>query len=314
MAHIAVIGGQNVDIFGRPDAPLVARDSNPGKVRVSEGGVARNIAFNLSLLGEHVKFITAFGGDIYATRLAASCRQAGIDISNSLFIDEGATSIYLFITNENGDMELAVSDMEIYEEITPAFLLRKMAAINEAGLCVVDTNLTEEALRCVAENCVRPIFADAVSTAKAKKLQGILGRLHTLKVNRLEAGLLSGIEASSAAALDKITDYFLLTGMKQLFLSLGEEGLFCANSEERLYFPCRDTRVVNATGAGDSLTAAVVWGWRQGLTLRATALAGLAAAENCLACPETVNPDLSKDKLTLLVAESELQQYHKGAY
>lgn len=295
-----------MDIFGRPDAPLVARDSNPGKVRVSEGGVARNIAFNLSLLGERVKFITAFGGDIYAARLAESCRKAGIDISDSLFVDEGATSVYLFITNENGDMELAVSDMEIYEKITPAFLLRKMPAINEAGLCVVDTNLTIEALCCIAENCVRPIFADAVSTAKAKKLQGILGRLHTLKVNRLEAGLLSGIEASGGAALDKIADYFLHTGIKQLFLSLGEDGLFCANSEERLSFPCRDIRVVNATGAGDSLTAAVAWSWLQGLTLRDTALAGLAAAENCLACPETVNPGLSKDKLAQLAAESGL--------
>lgn len=303
MANIAVIGGQNMDIFGRPDAPLVARDSNPGKVRVSEGGVARNIAFNLSLLGEHVKLITAFGKDIYAERLAESCHEAGIDISDSLFADEGATSVYLFITNESGDMELAVSDMEIYEKITPAFLLRKMPAINEAVFCVVDTNLTEEALRCVAENCTRPIFADAVSTAKAKKLQRILGRLHTLKVNRIEAGLLSGIEARDAASLDKIADYFLRTGMKQLFLSLGEEGLFCANSEERLSFPCRNTRVVNATGAGDSLTAAVAWSWLQGLTLRDTALAGLAAAENCLTCPETVNPDLSKDKLIQLTEE-----------
>lgn len=295
-----------MDIFGRPDAPLVAKDSNPGKVRVSEGGVARNIAFNLSLLGERVKFITAFGEDIYATRLAESCREAGIDISDSLVVDGGATSVYLFITNENGDMELAVSDMAIYDKITPAFLLRKMPAINEANICVVDTNLTGEALRCIAENCVRPIFADAVSTAKAKKLQEILGRLHTLKVNRLEAGLLSGIEADGAAALDKIADYFLRTGIEQLFLSLGEDGLFCANREERLFFPCRDTRVVNATGAGDSLTAAVAWGWQQGLTLRNTALYGLAAAENCLASQETVNPGLSKDELIRLTAQDRL--------
>ena len=48
--YVTVVGGVNVDIGGRPEAALVARDSNPGAVSSSLGGVGRNIAHNMALL------------------------------------------------------------------------------------------------------------------------------------------------------------------------------------------------------------------------------------------------------------------------
>lgn len=82
--YAVVAGGVNVDIGGRSFAPMVARDSNPGRVTTSLGGVGRNIAHNMSLLGVDVRFLTAFGDDLYAQRIAASCGELGIDISHAL--------------------------------------------------------------------------------------------------------------------------------------------------------------------------------------------------------------------------------------
>ena len=76
--YAAVVGGVNVDIGGQSYAPLVARDSNPGRVRISLGGVGRNIAHNMSLLGVDVRLLTAFGDDLHAQRVAASCGELGI--------------------------------------------------------------------------------------------------------------------------------------------------------------------------------------------------------------------------------------------
>ena len=81
--YIAVVGGVNIDIGGRSDAPLVAGDSNPGRIRSSLGGVGRNIAHNLALLGAKVKLITALGADDGAKRVEASCADLGIDLSDS---------------------------------------------------------------------------------------------------------------------------------------------------------------------------------------------------------------------------------------
>ena len=48
--YVTVVGGVNMDIGGWPSEVPVDRDSNPGAVRMSLGGVGRNIAHNMSLL------------------------------------------------------------------------------------------------------------------------------------------------------------------------------------------------------------------------------------------------------------------------
>ena len=185
--YVTVVGGVNVDIGGRPEAALVARDSNPGAVHSSLGGVGRNIAHNMALLGLDTRLLTAFGDDLNAQKLAASCGELGIDISQSPVIPGGRTSTYLFINDERGDMALAVSDMEIYRHLTPQALAQRHKLLDASQVVVVDTNIPEESIAWLAENCAAPLFADPVSTAKAVKLKPVLGKLHTLKPNRLEA-------------------------------------------------------------------------------------------------------------------------------
>lgn len=74
--YAVVIGGVNMDIGGQSFGPLVARDSNPGAVRVSPGGVGRNIAHNMALLGLDVRMLTALGDDLYARQIAAGAPAA----------------------------------------------------------------------------------------------------------------------------------------------------------------------------------------------------------------------------------------------
>ena len=187
--YVTVVGGVNMDIGGWPSEVPVDRDSNPGAVRMSLGGVGRNIAHNMSLLGLDVRMVTAFGDDLYAQKIAASCGELGIDISQSPVIPEGHTSTYLFINDEKGDMLLAVSDMDIYRHLTPQLLSQRQKLLSGSQVLVIDTNIPAESIAYLAENCPVPIFADPVSTAKAVKLQPVLGRLHTLKPNRIEAEL-----------------------------------------------------------------------------------------------------------------------------
>ena len=51
MSDIAIMGGIAADIEGRPDGMLIYADSNPGKIKISYGGVSRNITENLARLG-----------------------------------------------------------------------------------------------------------------------------------------------------------------------------------------------------------------------------------------------------------------------
>ena len=244
-----------------------------------------------------VRLLTAFGDDMNAQRIAASCGELGIDISQCLTVPGGATSTYLFIADQRGDMALAVSDMEIYEHMTPAFLAGRSRLLQNAQLVVVDTNIPAQSIAWLADNLHLPIFADPVSTAKAEKLRPVLGKLHTLKPNRMEAELLSGVTITDEASLNKAADVLLATGLRRVFISLGGDGMLAADHKERLHVPCCPGQMVNTTGCGDAGMAAIAWAYLEGTGLEGTAKAAMAAGAIAMESAETINPAMSAQRL-----------------
>lgn len=292
-SYAVVVGGVNVDIGGKSFAPLVAADSNPGTVNISLGGVGRNIAHNLSLMGTDVRMLTAYGDDVHGQRVAASCSELGIDVSHARRITGGTTSTYLYLTDETGEMALAVSDMEICKKITPTYLAGNLSLLQNAQVVVTDTNIPEESLVYLAENCNVPLFCDPVSTVKALRLKPILSKIHTLKPNRLEAELLSGVKIESMDDVAKAADKLLELGVHRLFISLGADGLYAAMGNQRLLLPNCPGHMVNTTGCGDASMAAIVWAYLEGMDLRHTAMAALAAGAITMESDETINPAMS---------------------
>ncbi|HIT31753.1 MAG TPA: winged helix-turn-helix transcriptional regulator [Candidatus Enterenecus stercoripullorum] len=301
--YAVVVGGVNLDIGGWSQDPLIPRDSNPGRVRMSLGGVGRNIAHNLCLLGADVRLLTAFGDDMSAQKLAASCGELGIDISQALQVPGAATSTYLFLAGPDGDMALAVNDMDIYRHVTPAYLAARSALLDNAQLILVDTNIPEESIAWLSANAKVPIFADPVSTTKAAKLKRSLGRLHTLKPNRMEAELLSGVPITDEDSLHRCADALLNTGLRRVFISLGGDGIFAADHNGRCQLPCLPGKMVNTTGCGDAAMAAVAWAYLQGTDLEGTAQAALAAGAIAMESAETINPAMSEKALKQRMAE-----------
>lgn len=284
-----------MDIGGQSFLPLVVKDSNPGKVTVSFGGVGRNIAHCMSLLGIRTEMLTALGDDFYASGILASCEEAGIGISRALRLPGENTSTYLYLNDCDGDMAMAVADMEICRQITPAYLEPQLPLLEDASVVVFDTNIPEESVLWLTEHCTRPLFADCVSTKKAEKLRPVLGKLHTLKPNRIEAELLSGIHICDDASLRLAAETLLETGLQRVFISLGSEGVLAAESGKMLRLHCYPAEVKNATGAGDAFMAALVRAYSERLSLEDTARYASAAASIATESITTINPALSAE-------------------
>ena len=293
--YVAVCGGVNIDIGAHSFAPLRAKDSNPGKVELSLGGVGRNIAHNMRLLGLNVELLTALGGDSRAAQVEESCKTLGIGLSRALRVPDGRTSTYVFVGGSDGDMAVAVADMEICDRLTPDYFASQLAFLNGAAAVVLDTNLPRESLAYLAEHCTAPLFVDPVSTAKAEKLSGLLGHVHTLKPNRIEAELLTGVKITDDKSLRAAADALLLQGVQRVFLSLGEGGVLAAQRGETQIVPICKADAVNATGAGDAMMAALVWSYLTGRSLAESAAAGTAAAALAVESEETINPKMSAE-------------------
>ena len=296
-SYAVVVGGVNVDIGGKSFTPLVAEDSNPGTVSTSLGGVGRNIAHNLSLMGTDVRMLTAYGDDVHGQKVAASCSELGIDLSHARQITGGTTSTCVYLTDHTGETVMSISDMEICKKITPTYLAGNLSLLQNAQVVVADTNIPEESLIYLAENCTAPLFCDPVSTVKAEKLRPILHKLHSLKPNKLEAELLSGVKIETIEDVEKAADKLLEMGVHRLFISLGADGIYAAMGKDRLHLPNLPGRMVNTTGCGDAAMAAIAWAYLEGMDLKQTALAALAAGAIAMESEETINPAMSATAL-----------------
>ena len=285
--YAVVIGGVNTDIWGRPARALVPRDSNPGRVSARPGGVGRNIAHDLRLLGMDVSLIAAVGGDAYGSGILENCGALGMDMSMALILPERRSSTYLYVTDENGDMQVGIADMDIVRCLTPDFLAAHMGRINAASAVVLDANLETETLGYLARSCTAPLYADPVSTAKATRLLPALGALRAIKPNALEAAALTGESDPARAARALIA-----AGVRRVFVSLGSGGMIAAEGETLLRLPCENARVVNTTGAGDAATAAIVWAGLRGLGLEESARAAVKAGAITASCQGATNPAL----------------------
>ena len=166
--YVAVVGGVNMDIGAVSAGELVARDSNPGHVTTSLGGVGRNIAHNLCLLGQQTAMVTVMGDDDFGRRVQENARDIGLDLSASAVLPDCRTGTYLYIAGPDGDMALAVNDMDIYQRMTPDFLRQRLDFINGADLVVLETNLPEDSIRWLCDNCRAPILADPERIVLAK--------------------------------------------------------------------------------------------------------------------------------------------------
>ena len=292
-SFITVVGAVNMDIGGTAYEPLIMGDSNPGRVALSLGGVGRNIADNLSRMGAPVRFVTVMGEDVYGFQAQKSCLELHIDLSLSRIIPGEATSTYLCINGPEGDMRLAVSDMDICRHISPSFLMERMEEINRSKVVVLDANLPGEAVACLAENCRVPLFADPVSAKKAARLKEHLRSIYCVKPNRPEAEVLSGAVIRDHRYLPVAAEAMHEKGVRLVFISLGGEGVYYDDGREREILPCFPGRIENTTGCGDAFMAAASYGYFLGRAPKDMALMGLAAAALCAEAKGAIREDMS---------------------
>lgn len=295
MAAITVVGGINIDIEGRPDQVLIPADSNPGRVSISAGGVGRNIVENIARLGGDVAMISLTGDDVMGQNAKAQLAALGADVSGVQNVSGENTGMYLSILNHRNDMELAICNMDILERITPAFLEERMDVFRQSDIVGLDCNLQPETLDYITGALDTPMFLDPVSASKAVRVKPFVHRFHTIKPNRIEAEILSGIAIEDRTSLEKAGKWFLDRGVRRVFISLGEAGAYYRTADEEGVAPTKAVRLASATGAGDAFSAAILMGHVMGLSAEETAEMGIACSSLAMEARTPVNPTMSME-------------------
>ena len=301
-SHVLVIGSAGIDVKGRPDYTVSPGISTPGIIRSSVGGVARNIAENLARLEIPTRLLSAVGGDSSGERVLARCSQAGIDASQALTLANERTGHYLALLKADGELDVAVSDYTIANRIDRAYLEANADLFRQAALVVIDANLTDEALHTVftlAGKHQVPVCADPTAPSLAGRLRPYLNRIYLITPNPAEADALLGqtlAERDVDTAL-ATAQSLLERGVRIAVVTLGVRGLVYASGSDRGQIAAIRTEVVDETGAGDALTAGIIFGLLNEVPLDEALRLGVSAASLTLRSRETVVKELSQELL-----------------
>lgn len=252
-----VFGAALIDIHASSFSDVILNDSNPGTITFSPGGVGRNIAENLALLGEEVALATPYCNDHFGNILRDHALGANIDMRLAYEVKEATTPVYVAIFDPDGSMKTAVSDTQATESLPIDFLTTNHDSIDQCEIIVLAGNYDTETITALCQRYQhKKIVVDPISSTKAKRYASSLATIHTLKCNVLEAAALTQLSDPPSMA-----EHLISQGVRQVFITLGDQGVFYSDGVTNGYHtPNTNIPIVNLSGAGDSFTAGVVVG------------------------------------------------------
>ena len=301
MSHLLIIGAASIDTKGRANQAIQAGTSTPGAIRVSVGGVGRNIAENLARLGEPVILLSAVGDDGSGRRILQQATDCGIGVSHVLVDNSHRTAAYLAVLDQTGNMVMSIDDMGINRDlITPNFLYRRRSLFRDACMIVLDANLAPATLNTIFKLAPKyevPVCADPTTASLAPRLCPHLSHLTLVTPNAAEAEALCGLRVTDRETALQAAHKLVSLGVQIAIVTLGATGLVYATSQESGHVPALASEIVDLTGAGHALTAAVVFDLLNDFPIDEAVRLGTSAAALTLQSRETVCPTLSLEQL-----------------
>jgi pseudouridine kinase len=291
---IIVIGGTNVDIKAKTVKPHIPATSNPGRVSVTPGGVARNISHNLALLGVNVALITAIGRDAPGELAIAATANAGVDLSLAMRGD-AATGSYIAVLDSNGELVTAVNDMAILDSLGPDFVKQHHHILQAAKFIVADCNIRQDLLDWLALHFGEKLIVEPVSVPKSAKLRTLL--------EKHEVFMATPNRDQLAVLMEGGTDLHEC-GLQNLVVHLGADGAVVSSQSRTTQIPSMlKARVSDVTGAGDAAVAGLVYGLVSGYDIVKSARLGQAAASLKLNSTTSTAPGLSQAALNAIMKD-----------
>jgi pseudouridine kinase len=278
---IILAGGCHRDVVARPSGAFEPATSCPGTVRDTPGGVARNVAVLVASAGVEVALMSRVGDDAAGRSILAGLSGAGIDTGLTAVDTEVPTGCYVAIHDEAGELVAAVSDLGIYDRMTPESLVTAMEAIRVAPLVFADANLPAASLTAIALTAGPRLAVDAISRAKALRILPALGHGALGFLNFPAASALLGADPQTPA---EAAEGLAAAGIARAVVTGGARPVAVLDAGRITVLPVPAVPVTDVTGAGDALIAGTLVALSRGVELASAVGFGIEAAGAALAC------------------------------
>lgn len=259
---IICMGGCNIDwIAVVPGNSFPAQNIYTQFFR-SFGGVSHNIAQNLKSMGHYVSIVSALGQDEDANQLIEEMKHSGIRTDMIIRVQGKPTGKIVIVNNEQGKQIFHHCQTDVYQALTPQIIRQFLPLLSSFDAWVVDTDIepaTLEAIAAYKPNNI-PLYVVVAAKEKTLRVRPILAHIDYLFINRYEAQLLTNIVPDSLGACASQAHSLQALGVKNLFLTMGEHGVYSLYANQLQHYLARPEINRHTTGAGDGFASSVIDG------------------------------------------------------
>ena len=249
MGNIVVIGSVNMDMVCSVDKrPEKGETVLGNSFFTSPGGKGANQAISASKLGANVKMISCIGEDGLGEELIRNFRTNKVDYSLVSRNNHKSSGVAVITLCENDNSIVVVPGTN---ELVDIELIKKNEEeIKNADIVLLQLEIPLKTINYVVNFCFENRIRVLLNPAPAAEVpMEVVEKVTYLTPNEHEAVLIFGNELSSEELLKKYAGKLLITQ--------GSKGVStCLETGEILTVPARPAKVVDTTGAGDTLNGA----------------------------------------------------------
>ena len=273
---VCLLGPINVDITLPIDKyPAEGEDGLCDSYSIETGGVVANTAIVLAKLGARAQLIGCMGDDIWSEMVSDAFAVTGVDTSGISSIPGAGTGLNIAVVTPSGERTFFNAwgaNNWVGPDKLPLDLIARADMLQVTGHPVTresNRSVLLEALG-VARSANVPVSMDTSLRPvmeQTSEIRALIPHLAICVVGYEEGRHLTDEKDPHAIARNIVS-----RGPDLVAVKLGSDGCIVATADEHIMLDAHEVTTLDTTGAGDSFTAGIIFGWLSQMSIGATAM------------------------------------------
>ena len=246
---LAVVGSINMDMTVTAERiPLKGETLRGESLSHIPGGKGANQAVAMAKLGADVEMFGCVGKDENGQKLLNNLREVGVKTEHIKVLEDVPTGLAMITVGDNDNTIIVVPGAN--GKVDCAYVDSIKEALKTFDMVVLQHEIPLETVHYVVEFCAENNIPVVLNPAPAAEVpMDIIEKVTYVTPNEHEAVLIFGKDHTTEDLLKKYPE--------KLVITQGSRGVStCLKSGEILSVPARPAKVVDTTGAGDTLNGA----------------------------------------------------------
>lgn len=283
--RLVVFGSLNLDLVARvPRLPLPGETLLGRSFAQVPGGKGANQAVAIARLGARCELVGRVGADPFGTLLLESLQADGVDTAGVGVDSTAGTGVALIAVGDQGENQIIVL-AEANSQVGETDVGRLKSVLPGASLLLMQLEIPLEAVVEAARLAHSQGIPVILDPAPARDLPPELYPLVSiLTPNEVEAGQLVGFPLSKVEQVVQAAEVLRQRGAATVLITLGDQGVYCATTEDTFWVPAFAVNAVDTVAAGDGFNGALAIALAEGRSLQESIIWGSAAGALAATC------------------------------